>query len=85
MSPADEANLLMNWKEPDPLQPQLKELLDFLIGISKEKRLAHVILATSDYFLANWLTQGKLCCFYCLVFWSKNTKRLFLSLCSWDD
>ncbi|KAL4514565.1 hypothetical protein Ndes2526A_g04025 [Nannochloris sp. 'desiccata'] len=54
----DEANKLMSWKEPDPLQPELQRLLDFLIGISKQKRLAHVILATSDYFLANWLTQA---------------------------
>ncbi|KAL4539599.1 hypothetical protein Ndes2526A_g02626 [Nannochloris sp. 'desiccata'] len=53
----DEANDLMDWKEPDPLQPELKQLLAFLIGISKQKRQAHVILATSDYFLANWLTQ----------------------------
>ncbi|KAL4518499.1 hypothetical protein Ndes2437B_g00601 [Nannochloris sp. 'desiccata'] len=53
----DEANDLMDWKEPDPLQPELKQLLSFLVSISKEDRLAHVILATSDYFLANWLTQ----------------------------
>ncbi|KAG7673868.1 hypothetical protein KSW81_007051 [Nannochloris sp. 'desiccata'] len=53
----DEANDLMDWKEPDPLQPELKQLLAFLIGISKQKRQAHVVLATSDYFLANWLTQ----------------------------
>ncbi|KAH7619809.1 hypothetical protein NADE_008093 [Nannochloris sp. 'desiccata'] len=53
----DEANDLMDWKEPNPLQPELKQLLAFLIGISKQKRLMHVILATSDYFLANWLTQ----------------------------
>ncbi|KAG7671184.1 hypothetical protein KSW81_003323 [Nannochloris sp. 'desiccata'] len=53
----DEANDLMDWKEPDPLQPELKQLLSFLVSISKEDRLAHVILGTSDYFLANWLTQ----------------------------
>ncbi|KAG7673480.1 hypothetical protein KSW81_006689 [Nannochloris sp. 'desiccata'] len=53
----DEANDLMDWKEPDPLQPELKQVLSFLVSISKEDRLAHVILATSDYFLANWLTQ----------------------------
>ncbi|KAG7674340.1 hypothetical protein KSW81_000002 [Nannochloris sp. 'desiccata'] len=53
----NEANDLMDWKEPDPLQPELKQLLSFLVSISKEDRLAHVILATSDYFLANWLTQ----------------------------
>ncbi|KAL4530686.1 hypothetical protein Ndes2437B_g04167 [Nannochloris sp. 'desiccata'] len=53
----DESNDLMDWKEPDPLQPELKRLLAFLIGISKQKRQAHVILATSVYFLANWLTQ----------------------------
>ena len=58
MSLADEANELMDWKEPDPSQPELKRLLNFLIAISKQKRLAHVILATSDYFLASWLSQG---------------------------
>ena len=58
MSLADEANELMDWKEPDPLQPELKRLLNYLVSISKENGQAHVILATSDYFLASWLTQG---------------------------
>lgn len=53
----DEANKLMDWKEPDSLQPELGEFLDFLATISKQKRLAHVVLATADYFLASWLPQ----------------------------
>jgi hypothetical protein len=85
MSLADEANELMDWKEPDPSQPELKRLLNFLIGISKQKRQAHVVLATSDYFLASWMTQGGL--YLCSLFelFSSSSKCLFLSLCSWDD
>ena len=60
MSLADEANNLMDWKETDPLQPELKQFLNFLVSISKEDRYAHVVLATSDYFLVNWLNQGRL-------------------------
>lgn len=60
---ADEANKLMSWKESDPLQPELQALLDFLVSISKEKQQAHVVLATSEYFLASWLSQGRLVTF----------------------
>ncbi|KAH7623574.1 putative ATP-binding protein [Nannochloris sp. 'desiccata'] len=51
----DEANNLMDWTEPGPSQPKLKTMLDFVVAISKEANLVHVILATSDYFLASWL------------------------------
>ncbi|KAG7674661.1 hypothetical protein KSW81_000305 [Nannochloris sp. 'desiccata'] len=54
----DEANNLMDWTEPGPSQPKLKTMLDFLVAISKEANLVHVVLATSDYFLANWI-KGK--------------------------
>ncbi|KAG7666862.1 hypothetical protein KSW81_000627 [Nannochloris sp. 'desiccata'] len=60
----DEANMLMDWTEPIPSpqsgssQPKLLKLLAFLVAISKEANLVHVILATSDYFLASWL-KGK--------------------------
>ncbi|KAL4542072.1 hypothetical protein Ndes2437B_g06389 [Nannochloris sp. 'desiccata'] len=54
----DEANNLMDWKELDPAEPQLESLLAFLVAISKQLNLVHVVLATSDYFLASWL-KGK--------------------------
>jgi hypothetical protein len=50
----------MSWKEADPLQPELQTLLDFLVAISKQKQQAHVVMATSEYILANWLSQGRL-------------------------
>ncbi|KAL4522958.1 hypothetical protein Ndes2526A_g07682 [Nannochloris sp. 'desiccata'] len=59
----DEANMLMDWTEPIPSpqsgssQPKLLKLLAFLVAISKEANLVHVILATSDYFLASWLKE----------------------------
>jgi hypothetical protein len=51
----------MDWMEPGS-QPKLKNLLAFLVAISKEANLAHVVLATSDYFLANWLSGSR--CFH---------------------
>jgi hypothetical protein len=52
---ADEANKLMRWHELDPSRPNLEILLSFLTAITKQDNLAHVVLATSDYFLASWL------------------------------
>jgi len=49
----------MDWKEQDSTEPNLKRLLAFLVAISKEANLVHVILATSDYFLASWLKGSK--------------------------
>ena len=57
---ADEANKLIKWRESDPSNPQLEALFDFIILISKQLNLVHVILATSDYFLVGWLTGSKL-------------------------
>ena len=56
---ADEANRLMNWKELDPSETSLHELLDFLVAISKQKHLAHVVLSSSDFFLTAWLLGSK--------------------------
>ncbi|KAL4521200.1 hypothetical protein Ndes2437A_g05135 [Nannochloris sp. 'desiccata'] len=53
----DEANMLMKWKEPGPAEPQLESLLAFLVAMSKQNNLVHVYLATSNYFLANWLAE----------------------------
>jgi hypothetical protein len=49
----------MDWTEPGSSQPNLKKLLDFVVAISKEANLVHVVLATSDYFLASWLKGSK--------------------------
>jgi hypothetical protein len=49
----------MDWNEADTSNPNLKRLLNFLTVISKQDKLAHVVLATSDYFLANWLYDRK--------------------------
>ncbi|KAG7667011.1 putative ATP-binding protein [Nannochloris sp. 'desiccata'] len=51
----DEANKLMRWHELDPSRPNLEILLSFLTAVTKQDNLAHVVLATSDYFLASWL------------------------------
>ena len=57
--------MLMDWTEPIPSpqsgssQPKLVKLLAFLVAISKEANLVHVILATSDYYLASWLKGSK--------------------------
>jgi hypothetical protein len=56
---ADEANKLMRWREEDA--GDLEDLLSFFVMITKEKQLAHVVLATSDYFLVSWLA-GSECC-----------------------
>ncbi len=50
----DEANALMEWKETE----SLNALLKFFVYLTKEEQLAHVILATSDTFLTQWLDSG---------------------------
>lgn len=46
----DEANELMDWKKPGPKEPKLKRMLNFLVGISKQKKQVHVWLVTSDLY-----------------------------------
>jgi hypothetical protein len=50
----DEANRLRGWKDEESLD----WLLAFFVYISKQEQLAHVILATSDTFLTQWLESG---------------------------
>ena len=50
----DEANALMKWKDEDSLD----SLLAFFVYLTKQEQLAHVILATSDTFLTQWLESG---------------------------
>jgi hypothetical protein len=75
---ADEANMLMKWKELESTEPQLESLLAFLVAVSKQANLVHVVLATSDYFLASWLKGSKylnlyLCC--------RTIKVILISIC----
>ncbi len=50
----DEANALIEWKETETLNALLK----FFVYLTKQEQLAHVILATSDTFLTQWLDSG---------------------------
>jgi hypothetical protein len=50
----DEANRLVKWKDEESLD----SLLAFFVYITKQEQLAHVILATSDTFLTQWLETG---------------------------
>jgi hypothetical protein len=50
----DEANALMEWKDAETL----RALLKFFVYLTKQEQLAHVILATSDTFLTQWLESG---------------------------
>ncbi len=54
----DEANALMKWKDAESLQ----QLLAFFVYLTKEAQLAHVILATSDTFLTQWLESSAPSC-----------------------
>jgi hypothetical protein len=50
----DEANRLTAWKDEDSLE----QLLAFFVYLTKQEQLAHVVLATSDTFLVEWLESG---------------------------
>ena len=54
----DEANRLVRWKDKDSLE----QLLAFFVYLTKQEQLAHVVLATSDTFLTQWLESGAPCC-----------------------
>jgi hypothetical protein len=53
----DEANALIKWKDEESLD----SLLAFFVYLTKQEQLAHVILATSDTFLTQWLESGAPC------------------------
>ena len=50
----DEANALIDWED----EKSLAALLKFFVYLTKQEQLAHVILATSDTFLTQWLDSG---------------------------
>jgi hypothetical protein len=71
----DEANALMEWKDKE----SLNALLKFFVYLTKEEQLAHVILATSDTFMTQWLDSGApllSACVFVLL------SRRLISLCS---
>lgn len=53
----DEANVMQNWLSDDANQRVLQIYLRFFIGITKQEKLANVVLATSDYYFKYWLDQ----------------------------
>ena len=55
----DEANVMMDWHD-DPGRTQLKALLRFFVKTSKEDHLAHVVLASSESFVIDFLETGKM-------------------------
>ena len=55
----DEANKLMRWRD-DPGRTQLKDLLDFFVQVTKQEHLAHIVLASSESFVIDFLENGKL-------------------------
>lgn len=58
---ADEANRLYEWKD----QGTLATLLAVLVLLSKQERLCHVIMASSDDLFVNWLQQRKCLAWRC--------------------
>ena len=54
----DEANRLTAWKDEESLE----QLLAFFVYLTKQEQLAHVVLATSDTFLVEWLQSGVMLC-----------------------
>jgi hypothetical protein len=53
----DEVNVLMTWS--DEYVKERQELLRFFIAISKQECSSHVILATSEYAVEDWLKRGE--------------------------
>ncbi|DBA72613.1 TPA: hypothetical protein ACH3X2_010361 [Trebouxia sp. C0005] len=51
----DEASQLQQWKESE--NNQLDALLRFFVLVTKEAKLAHVVLATSESFFEYWLSE----------------------------
>jgi ATPase domain predominantly from Archaea len=54
----DEADVLMEWRN-DPGHTQLKALLRFFVKTTKEDHLGHIVLASSESFLIDFLEKGK--------------------------
>ena len=61
-SDADEANVLMEWYGDEEGEPQLKELMRFFVSVATQDCSAHVVLATSNFFMLEWLRARRWCC-----------------------
>ena len=58
----------MSWREEDGGEGQLDMLLSFFVQITKQSSRAHVVLATSDFFLVEWLRGSRWRCWcLCLI------------------
>ena len=53
-----EANQLQQWKETE--ETRLDALLRFFVLVTKEAKLAHIVLATSKSFFEYWLSESTL-------------------------
>ena len=54
----DEANVLMEWRG-DPGHAQLKALLCFFVWVTKQEHLGHIVLASAEELLVDFLFFGK--------------------------
>jgi hypothetical protein len=52
-----QADTITGWSRQ--YRQQTVTLLQFLVRLSKQEKLAHVWLATSDYSYQGWLADGK--------------------------
>ena len=55
----DEANKLIRWSD-DSGHKELKNLLDFFVRTTKQEHLGHIVLASSESFVVDFLENGKL-------------------------
>jgi hypothetical protein len=55
----DEANKLMRWRD-DPGHTQLRNLLNFFVQVTKQQHTGHIVLASSELFVTDFLENGKL-------------------------
>lgn len=54
----------MTATHPEDWFGKLQVLLDFLVAVTKQQRLCHVVLSTADSGLTFWLQHRKWC--YCI-------------------
>lgn len=60
----DEANDLISWEKEHAAE--LRQLLKFFVLATKEANLAHVVLISSDTFLAQWLHKCACVCVFAM-------------------
>jgi hypothetical protein len=60
----------MTWSEKDGGETELGDLLCFFVKVTKQDSRAHVVLATSDFFLLEWLRGST--CWLPVQFWTQR-------------